>query len=214
MKEHLKYLNSTEVHTCGPDLNPAEDSLHTAVTYMYEFSTVVVHSRHFCFFSASILAYTFQYGEALRSWASCVYIHEEIKLHQMKHINESPLPIFTVSTCPLRRPFTPSSSRPVSLATPPPLRTTSLLPALPLSFSPTPRPRTTISTHAPLPRPGASSLVSLSPHTRTPCALPPPRSPRTSGISHPPRLCGSSSYLCPPSGPEPCVGRAGPPSPP
>ena len=84
-----------------------------------------------------------------------------------------------------------------TLVTLQPLRTTSLLQALPLSFSPTPQPRTTISTHAPLPRTGAFSLVSLSPYTRTPCALPPPRSPRTSGIGHPPPLCGSSSYLCP-----------------
>ena len=84
-----------------------------------------------------------------------------------------------------------------TLVTLQPPRTTSLLQALLLSFSPTLQSRTMISTHAPLPRPGVFFLASLSPYTRTPCARPPSRSPRTSGIGHPPHLCGSSNYLCP-----------------
>ena len=48
--------------------------------YMYWYSTLCIlldryigRSFFFFFFSASILAYTFQYGEALRSWASEVF---------------------------------------------------------------------------------------------------------------------------------------------
>ena len=137
----------------------------------------------FFFFSASILAYTFQYGEALRSWASYVYIHEEIKLHQMRYINESPLPFHTAATCPPCHLFTPSRRHPSH----PPASSNHFSIAGPSSFVLAHSSTSHHDLHSRSPSPSRSFLFGLSipAHQNTLCSPPASLSPHLRHQSSP-----------------------------